>query len=73
MILQHNGHSIVVATLQTLTMKMVLFPPEFNPLPTNGTHAALWTLHNVTGIYMGDLILGIILRYMVSALLAAIW
>ncbi len=35
----------------------------FNPLPTNDTHVVSRTLHKPTGIYMGDLILGVVLQY----------
>ncbi len=38
----------------------------FNPLPSNDTHVASWTLHKPIRIYMGDLILGVILQYMVG-------
>ncbi len=38
-----------------------------NPLPTNDALVASWTLHKPIGIYMGDLVLGVILQYMVSA------
>ncbi len=39
----------------------------FDPLPTNDTRVTSWTLHKPIGLYMGDLIVGIILQYMFSA------
>ncbi len=36
-------------------------------LPTNDAHVASWILHKPIGIYMGDLILGVVLQCLVSA------
>ncbi len=38
-----------------------------NPLPANGAHVVSWTFHKPIGIYMGDLMLGVMLQYVVSA------
>ncbi len=41
------------------------FRAHLNPLPTNDAHVVSWTLHKLMVIYMGDLILGVILQYVV--------
>ncbi len=64
--------SFQVHILQGLYVPSLQWPQHMhahsvNPLPTNGAHVASWTLRKPIGIYMGDLILGVIFQYMLLA------